>query len=437
MVMNRRTMLLGAAAAVGLSCKADGQATSGDARPEDFGARGDGRSDDTRAIQACIDSAGNGGTLVLRRGAVYLVDTNFTPTFQEFGGLKLRSGQTLRLNGAELRALPSARPGGSVVQISRADNVRILGPGRVTGERSAHRGSGGEWGMGISAFSANSFLIREVEIANCWGDGLYIGHWGDHPGSFCQQWLVEGVRISNCRRNGISVVAGRDGEIRSVTILQIRGTPPQAGIDLEPDSASHPNRDLRILNATIRSAELGIAVTVGNERVLIQGSDIEGANAGIAIGDNARGIRVLGNPRIASTRGGSEGGAVRTVATNTATISDIEVRGNTLVGGGAFVVDFAVPGYRNVEIAQNRIRASNPGVFGFARMVGGGTFVGNECVLEAGSGMPGQFFVQLAGVRHGRNVYNSRSSPRMYALLPGSTEIAADIYASPRLTRSP
>jgi|GEM_PF-3188576 len=432
MKKDRREFILGAAAAGGFfysqACAAAPQIVS----PEQFGAVGDGLRDDTAALQLCLDRAPAGALVRLRRGAVYMVDTNARPTWARFGGLKLRSGQSLELNGAELRAIPAGEGQGAVVQAYRQSNWRIKGPGKITGERSRHRGTAGEWGMGIAAFASNNWSIDSgVEVTNCWGDGIYVGAAG--PGTFCESFTINGVRISNCRRNGISIVAGRNGRIRTADISDINGIAPKGGIDLEPDNKAHPNRSIEINGARIHGdLEVGIYTTVANENVVISDVDIEANNSGIIVGDSTRGLRII-NSRIASRVGGAEGAAIRAVG-NPATMRGVEIRNNQLTGGGYFVVDFWGDGYRDLVVDSNNIRASNRGVQGIAR-VHYGSFTNNVCVIDRNAGKESDYFVHLQVTSHGGNAYRNLSPHKMFSALRGARDLGGDRYESPSLTR--
>lgn len=131
MLTSRRTFIRGAAAGLALQPGiAFGLAPVGfDVRR--YGAKGDGRREDTAAVQAAIDACGRrGGGTVLMPAGTYLC-----------GAIELRSHVTLHLAaGAVLRASPDrARYGerGALVFAKGAENIAIIGEGEIDGNHPA------------------------------------------------------------------------------------------------------------------------------------------------------------------------------------------------------------------------------------------------------------------------------------------------------------
>lgn len=404
-------------------------------RPEQFGARGDGRTDDTAALQHCVDAAPTGAAIQLRPGAVYRINTNYEPTHQQFGGVKLKTGTMLQLNGATLKALPSPSAQGCVLSAYLANDWHIEGPGLIAGERDVHVGTGGEWGMGIACWAARAWMIGPgVKISNCWGDGIYLGQ-TPRLGDFCEDYRIEHVEIHDCRRCGIGHVAGRNGQIAGAVIHNIRGTAPNAAIDFEADRIEDWNRNVVVSGARIYDCTIGIDVSKSNENITITRSNISADNSGVIIGQPVRNIRIQENLQIASTQGGKEGAALRTaVGARSDQVSDVRIIDNRFCGGGQFVLDMVGDGYRDVLIQGNDIHASNAGAQGIARL-GRVTFTDNRCVVETVAGKSGDYFLYIAGGSYGGNVYDNRSGRPMHSVLIRSRSIAPDRYETPNLTK--
>ncbi len=200
---------------------------------KDKGAKGDGRTDETAAIQKAIDEVARTGGSVLVPDGVYMINA-VAP-----GQLALKSGVILKLApGAILRAIANGSEGYAILTITGASHVGVIG-GILEGDRKQHLGKTGEWGMGIRVDGGSEHVtISDVTSKDMWGDGFYIDGAKD-------------VRLCNIvadynRRQGLSIIDAVGVLVTNSVFKNTRGTRPSAGIDLEPDLATQVIRDVRI-----------------------------------------------------------------------------------------------------------------------------------------------------------------------------------------------
>jgi polygalacturonase len=197
------------------------------------GAKGDGRTDDTAAIQAAIDAvAGTRGTVLVPNG-IYLINAVLGET------LKLKGDMTLKLsNGAVLKAVPNDQKRYAVLYISNVSNVAVVG-GTLQGERKQHKGEDGAAGMGIRIdHGAAHISVSGVTINAMWGDGIYIENATDV--TLC------GVTADGNRRQGLSIIEADGVLVKNSVFQNTAGVRPGAGIDLEPDERGQAITNIRI-----------------------------------------------------------------------------------------------------------------------------------------------------------------------------------------------
>ena len=87
--------------------------------------------------------------------------------------------------------------------------------------------------------------IEGLTIAEAGGDGIYVGH-GNEP---CRNFVLRNVTCASNRRQAISVISVDGLLIDHCTFKDTSGTPPAAGIDLEPN-----RRNQCICNVTLRDS---------------------------------------------------------------------------------------------------------------------------------------------------------------------------------------
>lgn len=213
----------------------------------DFGAVGDGRTDDWQAFLYATNWLAErpGRTLVFPRG-VYHLDRFATHTFT----LNLSDFRIIGEPGAVISvkgdyhqtALPdSNRPDkhaiipfefvgcsdftvegltidGNVDRTTRDDNVQSIG------------------GHGILTRNCHCYTLRNVVCRNLSGDGVYLGGGDQHD----TDATLDGVTCHNNTRQGLTINLLRGGKIYDCTFRdsgrngEYGGSSPRAGVDIEP-----------------------------------------------------------------------------------------------------------------------------------------------------------------------------------------------------------
>ena len=227
---------------------------------KDQGAKADGRTDDTAAIQAAIDKvAGKNGTVLVPDGT-YLVDAVGD------NRLALKNDMTLRLSkGATIKAIPNASEIYSVLTISGVSNVAVMG-GTLEGDRDQHGGKAGEWGMGIRVNrGAKRVMIGDMTIKDMWGDGVYIQDASDV--SICS------ITADHNRRQGMSIIKADGLTVLNSVFRNTRGTRPSAGIDFEPDEPTDRITNVRIQDSKFIDNE-GAAILIAGKRADVSNVEI-------------------------------------------------------------------------------------------------------------------------------------------------------------------
>jgi polygalacturonase len=295
-------------------------------RVADYGAKGDGKTVDTAAIQRTIDAAAKSG------GAVVLNTIVFNPGVYLTGALFLKSGTWLRVDeGVEIRGVQDlagypivqTRVAGiemkwpaALINVYEQSGVKISGTGAIDGDgkiwwdaywklrRDDYEPRGLRWAADYDCKRPR--LIQIYKSSHVDLQGLQLkrsGFWTVHI-CYSQKVTVDGVTI----RNNI------DGK-----------GPSTDGIDIDSSSevlVEHCdiecNDDAICLKAG-RDAD-GLRVNRPSEKIVIHDNTVRGGAAGITFGSETSGgirdveayrIHVLGNVsngilfKSASTRGGT------------------------------------------------------------------------------------------------------------------------------------
>jgi len=328
MNINRRSVVFGAAVTaggVGVGAYSQGPFVFGlllDPQPRgrrtrvvsvrDFGAHGNGQSDDRVAIQAAIESvARSGGGTVLFPAGTYLVSRSGRSAV----AISLKSNITLQGEGTPSVLKLQDGSGGHLVNVTRETNCAIrkmvLDGNRLRQDSVGHVfRSGGvtgllledleirnafHYGIGLEAGTNRGVTISKVVIHECGGDGIDIKNknnnnsivrivdvtvrrWGLRPGTDSQAGIdcrgpvrLKGIRISDPGSVDAVGVRMRQGELRDANGLgahhsqmddfdvRMGGGQKRIGINVVV-------RDVTLSNGTISNGFRGLVVQDSNFR---------------------------------------------------------------------------------------------------------------------------------------------------------------------------
>lgn len=182
-------------------------------------------------------SSENNNTIYIEPGVYYVDALSNTK-----GALDIPSNTNLIING-KIYLRPNDFDGCSVIRLKNVRNVTVSGSGSIIGDKSKHKSSSGEWGMGIQIMGSHNVVVTGLNIYDCWGDCIYIGANSSN------------INISNCtlhdaRRQGISITYAHDCIIEKCKIYGIGGTAPGYGIDFEP------NAECYVKNMIVKDTEI-------------------------------------------------------------------------------------------------------------------------------------------------------------------------------------
>lgn len=351
-----------------------------------YGARGNGKADDTKAIQAALDAAASGDRVVYFPPGVYLARS-----LQVDVGLVIRGAGT----NSCIKALGIGPARSGHLFLARArEGEQIEG---LEFHSLAFIGSLQQVGFDVNRqwdHLLNLTGVRRLRISDCYfggmkGDAIYLGADGEGGGVVHNNDVViERCQFNNRNyapangvdgmRNGISVIDGTQVRIRhnrfdSITKQKDPVQDQPGPIDLEPNEPDSQIRDIEILsNHFVDCGGKGglIAITGGGQALLTPLRDVRVRNNrfercgafGFSVWDygatNGTSANVLieGNVWVHPRPSGNDDARPFKLVYG----NDVTVTSNTWVGfeAAAIVGDYRGPGHgvRNVKFVGNTFK---------------------------------------------------------------------------------
>lgn len=215
----------------------------------------------TEGINAAIEFASSKGG-----GTVYVPSHSSSYMIDSLTSILAKNNVRLLLEkGAVLEAIANDATHYSVIKVENVVNFSISG-GKIVGDRNSHLGVEGEWGHGVNITGSTDVSVDNIEIEDCWGDGIYIGR--TYTQAYCKNVDIRRIKLDNNRRQGISIVSAIDLTIDSGRIQNTNGTAPADGIDIEPNDNTDYLQNITIRKITTEDNEGdGIKIFLGNYKL--------------------------------------------------------------------------------------------------------------------------------------------------------------------------
>ena len=249
---------------------------------KDFGAVGDGVTDDTLAIQDATNYLNeNGGILYFPLGTYYV-----TVSDSEKNIMHIESNQKIIIDFfcSTILLKENQYEAYNIINANNCISVELRN-GFLVGDRKNHDyttiSSTHEFGYGIFFNQTISGEAFNMDISDMTGDAITNKN-GESTGTI----TVNQSDLHHCRRQGISILDSDIVNIKNTkihhigTFDNIKGTAPQSGIDIEPASGTNTVNKVSIDNVTIKDTTSFGIINVRNDigTIEISNSDIDDVN---------------------------------------------------------------------------------------------------------------------------------------------------------------
>jgi len=220
-----------------------------------YGAVGDGRTDDTEALQRALDTVPVGTDLVLPAGR----------TFVHSDVLRIRRAGTVLSGSGTLLASVESR---SSLWIE-ADNVTVDGP-TLTITGTSRRWDAWEQ-MRLRVKGVQGTVLRQVTVDGSAAAGIYVGNGAS-------RFLLDRVTVKNTRADGIHLTGGaHTGQLVSPTVIN-SGDDGVAVVSYRQDGS--PSHHITVSSPRVLGTNWGRGLTVvGGEDITFTDVHVERSSA--------------------------------------------------------------------------------------------------------------------------------------------------------------
>ncbi|MDR3591520.1 MAG: right-handed parallel beta-helix repeat-containing protein [Negativicutes bacterium] len=204
----------------------------------DYGAAGDGKTDDTIALQKALQA---GASVYLPEGRVFVVDTLRIPSNSYiFGGgtIKFKNNTTA----------------GTLFLAQSVTNIKIE---NIIFDGNIQNNAFDQHKHCITLLAANNVQISSCTFINIIGDGVYISYplYTLQPGSSNVTITDNKFLGSNTNRNGVSLISCSNITITGNKFDKMARYDMPGAIDLEPNTAAESISHVKVSNNTFTNGD--------------------------------------------------------------------------------------------------------------------------------------------------------------------------------------
>jgi len=200
--------------------------------------------------------------------------------------LEIENSENLKLIGKHSQLFLSTLPAEAGPAVIKLHNTKYFTLKNISVNSNRHLFKTDRLLHSIFVYNSSDIVFNNLDLLNSLGDGIQIAADVNQDEVLSKDILIRNCRTTNSTRNGLSLIHCADITVENSSFNLSNGSPPEAGIDIEPDEDSiRPG----VYDVVIRNTEIhgnkgnGIAIPyIGvSENITIEHCSIHQNSSGI------------------------------------------------------------------------------------------------------------------------------------------------------------
>jgi hypothetical protein len=130
-------------------------------------------------------------------------------------------------------------------------NITLIGNGAIL-KMNKSEYTNGQWRHVLSLNGSTNVIVKDLTLKDSGGDGVYVGIGNNQK--YCKNIYLQNLVCDSNYRNAISIISVENLYINDCVLTKTSGSPPQSGIDIEPNLAT--NFFHRLININIQNTQI-------------------------------------------------------------------------------------------------------------------------------------------------------------------------------------